>query len=76
MPFGNSRVRVVPPEFQLVANLLIKGKEERARLIAKHLRSEGYNEKLITKIVKRSKLPRAIREQIHRMLAGEGADAS
>ncbi|RLC78340.1 MAG: ribonuclease III, partial [Chloroflexi bacterium] len=31
MPFGNSRVRVVPPEFQLVANLLIKGKEERAR---------------------------------------------
>jgi len=69
VPFADFTVCLVPLEFQLVANFFIKGKEERARLIARYLRHEGYDAKLLNKIMKRCKLPRHLREQILALLS-------
>jgi ribonuclease-3 len=68
MPFAGQRVRVAPLEWQLVANALI-GKKERVEIIARHLRSEGYDESLLRKILRSRSIPKAVKEEVLKSLA-------
>ena len=61
--FADFTIHLVPLEYQLVANMLIKGKEERVKVIARYLRDHGYDRELLEKVFKRNKLPKRLRER-------------
>ncbi len=68
MPFAGSKVRVAPPEWELVASALL-GQKEKAEMIARHLRSEGYDESLLKKILRSRSIPKPVKEEVLKSLA-------
>ncbi len=74
IPFAGQKVYVVPLEWQLLVNLIV-GKRGRAETIAFHLRSEGYNQALVGKILRSRALSRAIKEEFLRLLGASRANA-
>ncbi|MCS7285787.1 MAG: ribonuclease III [Anaerolineae bacterium] len=68
LPFVWGKVNVVPLEWQLVVNI-VAGKGEKAEMIARHLRSEGYDEALLGKILRSRAVTRAVREEVRSLLS-------
>ncbi|MFQ6057269.1 MAG: nucleotidyltransferase domain-containing protein [Anaerolineae bacterium] len=72
--FLGHRLRLIPLEAQLVANLVL-GKEERARWMATHLGERGYDGDLLREILTEGDLSSAIVEEVRGLLGGDTSKA-
>lgn len=68
LPFAGQKVYVVPQEWELLVNLLI-AKKEKAEAIACHLRSQGYDEAFLRKLLRSRALPTAVKEEVRKLLS-------